>query len=173
MQILAGAPEIILFTWVIAAVVLAAEIVSRRKGRGARIKPFLMVVTLVTALAAAQLMPFLDLLAHSQRDTSFGQSAWSMPGTGWANFLVPLFHCFSANQGVFFQYEQWWTSSYYVGIGPLVLALFAVGQLREPNVQLWASLAAVSLIIALGDNGYFYQWLRHDVPQFGFLRYPV
>ena len=173
MQMLAGAPEIILFTWVIAAVVLAAEIVSRRKGRGARIKPFLMVVTLVTALAAAQLMPFLDLLAHSQRDTSFGQSAWSMPGTGWANFLVPLFHCFSANQGVFFQYEQWWTSSYYVGVGTLVLAVLAAWRVRERRVFLLAAFSLLSLMLALGNNGYAYQWVRQAMPQFGWLRYPI
>ena len=52
----------------------------------------LIVVFLVAGLAAAQLLPFADLLLHSQRDTSFGDSEWSMPRGGWANYLVPMFH---------------------------------------------------------------------------------
>ena len=173
LQMLAGAPEIILFTWTVLAVLLATQMLSLRQKNRLYLKRFLAVVLLVTGLAAAQLLPFLDLLAHSQRDTSYAQSSWSMPGTGWANFLVPLFHCFSANQGVFFQYEQWWTSSYYVGVQTLVLALLAAWRVRERRVLLLAAFAVLSVVLALGDNGYAYQWLRQAVPQFGWLRYPI
>ncbi len=175
MQMLTGAPEIILLTWAVLTAMLGAQSVCSRSRRVLFLKRFLGVVLLLTGLAAAQLLPFFDLLTHSQRDTGFGRSAWSLPGTGWANFLVPLFHCFSspANQGVFFQYDQWWTSSYYVGVGPLVLALVAVGRLREHRVWFLASLLAMSAVLALGDNGYLYKWVRQAVPPFGLLRYPI
>src|SRR6266571_7229249 len=175
MQMLSGAPEIILLTWAVLTTMLGAQSACSRSRRVLFLKRFLGVVLLLTGLAAAQLLPFFDLLTHSQRDTGFGRSAWSLPGTGWANFLVPLFHCFSspANQGVFFQYDQWWTSSYYVGVGPLVLALVAVWRLREHRVWFLASLLAISAVLALGDNGYLYKWVRQAVPPFGLLRYPI
>jgi hypothetical protein len=175
MQMLAGAPEIILFTWTILASMLVVQVASSRNERVLFVKRFLLVGLIVTGLSAVQLGPFLDLLAHSQRDTGFGRSSWSMPGTGWANLLVPLFHCFSSpsNQGVFFQTEQWWTSSYYLGVGPLVLAFLAVWRLRAQRTWLLAWLATLSAVLALGDNGYVYKWVREVVPPFGLLRYPI
>jgi hypothetical protein len=175
MQMLTGAPELILFTWIILAGMLLGQAVFAGHNWVRLGKRFAVVALLVAALAAVQLLPFLDLLAHSQRDTSFGTSSWSMPGTGWANLLVPLFHCFSspANHGVFFQYNQWWTSSYYVGVGPLVLALSALGRLRERRVWFMGALAALSFVLALGDDGFVYKWLREAAPQFGLLRYPI
>ena len=173
MQMLAGAPEIILFTWAILFALFITEMIRSNQWRGLFIRRFLLIALFIAGLTAIQLLPFLDLLAHSQRNTNYGQSSWSMPGTGWANFLVPIFHCFSANQGVFFQYDQWWTSSYYLGIGPLALALFAAWRVRERRVWLLAAASGLSIILALGDNGYIYTWLRQAVPQFGFLRYPI
>lgn len=175
MQMLAGAPEIILFTWTLAGCLFLLRLAGARSpatagrwiGRG------LAVALPVAGLAAVQLLPFFDLLAHSQRDTGFGQSSWSMPVTGWANFLVPLFHCFSANQGVFFQYDQWWTSSYYLGVGPVVLGLGAVSVLKDPRARLLLALAVVSVVLSMGDGGRLYYWLRHIFTQFGFLRYPI
>jgi len=175
MQMLAGAPEIILLTWAALSAMLCAQAIYSPSRRILFLKRFLGLVLIVTGLAAMQLLPFLDLLTHSQRDTGFGRSAWSLPGTGWANFLVPLFHCFSspANQGVFFQYDQWWTSSYYVGVGPLLLAMLAVLRLRERRVWFLALLVLTSAVLALGDNGYLYKWVRQAVPPFGLLRYPI
>jgi hypothetical protein len=131
------------------------------------------VIALVTGLAAAQLLPFADLLAHSQRGDRFGDSAWSMPAWGWANFLVPLFRCYPSSQGVFFQYDQFWTSSYYLSIGVLALALIAPWQVRRRRVWLLAALMAVSLVLALGDAGGLYGWLRRMVPLIGFMRFPI
>jgi hypothetical protein len=175
MQMLAGAPEVILFTWAILALLLAARMSPPRPQRALRFGRFLAMILLVAALAAAQLLPFLQLLPYSQRAPGFGQSSWSMPGTGWANFLVPLFHCFSsaANQGVFFQYDQWWTSSYYAGIATWVWAGFAAWHAREVRVRLLTALTGVSIILALGDSGYLYHWLRQIIPQFDLLRYPI
>ena len=104
------------------------------------------------ALTVVQLLPFLDLAAHSQRETGFADTRWSMPAWGWVNFLVPMAFGNTCDMGVFFQYGQNWTSSYYLGIGTLWLALLAVWTLRERRVWLLGACAAVALIFAFGDN---------------------
>ena len=84
-----------------------------------------------------------------------------MPETGWANLIVPLFHTYRNRQGVFFQYGQYWTSSYYVGLTILALALAAAVQVRCRRVWFLTFTTLLSLILALGDDGFLYGWLRH------------
>ena len=125
MQMLSGGAEVIIQTWLLlGALWLAKAVVAGRgtqvpslKSTARSRKPqvpiswftgsddaqgwvpmawrFALVVLLVAGLAAAQLLPFLDLLAHSQRDSGYGGGGMSgvcaMPLTGWVNFLVPLF----------------------------------------------------------------------------------
>ncbi len=133
-QMLSGGAEVILFTWVVLGalwltLVFRAEVPARKLiGRA------LGIGCLVAGLAAAQMLPFLDLLAHSQRTVNYGDSAQIvMPGWGWANYLVPLFHGFRTSQGLFVQPTQNWTASYYVGVGIVGLALLAVWRVRAPR----------------------------------------
>jgi len=133
----------------------------------------LLVMLLVAGLMAAQLLPFFDLLSYSQRDTRYAASDWAMPGTGWANLLVPLFRCFKSSAGVYFEIEQQFTSSYYPGIAVLALAIWAGLRLRQPRVQLFAVIALLGLVLAMGDDGILYGGLRGIFPQLGFMRYPI
>ena len=135
---------------------------------------FPLVVALVIALSAVQLLPFLDLVAHAQRETGYTDLRWSMPGCGLANFLVPLAFGSTATEGIFFQHGQYWTSSYYLGLGTLWLALLAIC-LRSANVACGCSagLAGVALLCALGENTPFYPLLRKLIPQLSFITYPV
>ena len=48
-----------------------------------------------------------------------------MPAWGWANLLVPMFRSVVSVSGVTFQIGQAWTSSYYLGVVTLWLALIA------------------------------------------------
>ena len=96
-----------------------------------------------------------------------------MPGWGWANFLLPLFHCFETPQGQFFQYDQAFLSSYYLGVGIFALAIMAAWRVRQRQVWLLAGLTLFSLIMALGENGSLYRWLKNFVPLLGIARYPV
>lgn len=187
LQMLTGGPEIILFTWLVAAALWLVDFFPNRLTRGRELpstpKPnrnilllkfrFIGIVVLIAGLTAAQLFPFLDLLAHSQRDAVFSDASWSMPRWGWANFLVPLFHCFPSHQGVFAQYGQYWVSSYYAGIGTLALALTALWRTREKAVWLLAGLGIVSLMLALGSDGYLYTGLRKIFPPLQIVRFPV
>ena len=112
------------------------QFVRGESPRGPMCWRFPLVVLLVMALAAAQLLPFLDLSAHSQRSVGYADTRWSMPGWGWVNFLVPMAFGSTRTEGVFFQYGQSWTSSYYLGIGALWLALLALWTVRDRRVWL-------------------------------------
>jgi len=178
LQMLTGAPEILALSWALLAGLLGADLVPallRRTPGTWRLPMRLgMVGVLVTGLAAAQLLPFLDLLQHSQRGVGYvNTGGWSMPGTGWANFLVPLFECGRAHYGIYMQHDQQWTTSYYVGIGVFALAVLAAWRVRQPRVWCLALMLGLSLILALGDNGYLFGWLRRMAPQLGFMRFPV
>src|SRR5262249_8795206 len=114
-QMLSGTPEIILFTWALLGAMWVVELFQKDQIRTQVVGRFLVTILLVTGLAAAQLLPFLDFLKYSQRESGFLQDEWAMPLTGWANFLVPLFRTVRSAAGVHFQEEQSITSSYYLG----------------------------------------------------------
>jgi hypothetical protein len=173
MQMLTGAPEVILLTWLLVSLLALSFLVRGKLPRSALLRRFGCLVALVAGLASAQLLPFLDLVAHSQRDEHFYESAWAMPGTGWANLLVPLFHCFKTSREVYFQHDQYWTSSYYPGAGVLALALLAVSRARDRRAWFLVFAAALGLVLALGDNGHLYSWIKRALPQIGYVRYPI
>jgi hypothetical protein len=173
LQMLGGAPEIIGFTWLILLLLW-----TDATARGAVPRPLLVsrgfvVTALVLALAAVQLLPFLDLLAHSHRDQSFGAESWAMPMSGWFNLLLPLFHCYRSPMGVYFQSAQEWTSSYYPGVGVLWLAVLAGVLVRNRRVALLWALSVLSFVLALGEKGGLYAWLLQLAPVLGFMRFPI
>jgi hypothetical protein len=174
MQMLSGAPEIIVFTWVLLAVLGAAEARRKQIAWGPLLRRSAAIVALVSALAAIQLLPFFDLFRHCERDTTYAAAdAWPMPSWGWANLIVPLFHCSRTALGVYMQSGQDWTSSYYLGIA--VLALACVGGVQARRFPRWwlAGAAFAGLVLALGHNGFVYTWLKQVVPWIGFARYPI
>ena len=184
LQMLAGGPETILMTWVLAAALWLMEIVQSRVASRKTFDPagwgsaryfwrFPLVVLFVAGLAAVQLMPFLDLASHSQRDQDYADSRWSMPGSGWANFLVPMVFGKIWHMGVFFQHNQAWTSSYYVGIGTLLLAAFGIWHGRSWRVWLLTGIGTVALLLSFGDQVFLYRWVRHVLPQLAFVTYPI
>lgn len=173
MQMLTGAPEIILLTWAFLLGLGVCKVSIDPSQVVAIARRFLFSILLIAGLAAAQLLPFLELLAHSQRNEKFFESVWPMPGTGWANLLVPLFHCYKTAQGIYFQSEQYWTASYYVGAWTLTLAAVATLLCREKRVRLLAAFTLLGLVLAMGDNGYLYPMLKKALPAIGFMRFPI
>jgi hypothetical protein len=182
MQMLSGAPEVILLTWLFLGALWvadrSAEFIPPQRGNaaGSRVKSalrFLLVVALIIGLTAAQMLPFLDLLRASQRHEGFSDSTWAMPVWGWANFLVPLFRARSTALGIYVQPEQFWIQSYYLGIGVVWLAALAVWKVRSPRVWLLALVTLACLLVALGDKGLVYAALRRVLPGLGFMRFPI
>lgn len=172
LQMLAGGPEIIFFTWLVLLALWVQQLIKNDFPRTAFWR-FPTVVALVIALSAAQLLPFLDLAAHSQRQAGYADLRWSMPGSGWANFLVPMAFGHVLGEGIFFQDSQNWTSSYYLGFGTLWLALLAIWKCRDGRVWLLTAIAIVAVIFALGPSTPIFPALRHIFPQLGFVTYPV
>ncbi len=173
MQLLSGVPEIVLLTWLLLAALLAAELIGRREGRVRLAWRFGVVGLLVAGLAAAQLLPFFELLEHSQRDRNFASSKWPMPLWGLANLIVPLFHCQETAQGPYVQTGQHFFSSYYPGAAVLVLAACAVAWVRQRRVWVLAGVVVFSLLMAWGENGFLYPLVKRSIPLLGVARYPI
>ena len=173
-QMLSGAPEVILFTWVLVGVLWLSQLFSTKGERRQILVRFVLIVLLVAGISAVQLLPFLDLLKHSHRaGQTVAETNWSMPPWGWASLLVPLFRASRSPMGVFLQESQAWVSSYYLGIGPLLLALLAVWKVRRSMVWLCGIMLGLSLILALGEAGHLFDYVRKVVPQITLMRYPV
>ncbi|PYI84896.1 MAG: hypothetical protein DME26_12390 [Verrucomicrobia bacterium] len=136
------------------------------------LRRFPAILALIIGLSAAQLLPFFELVQHSHRGAEYAAGIWAMPAWGWANFIVPLFHCIQSDIGTFYQPDQYWTTSYYPGVGIVALAVLAFSRWREKRVWLLGTLALLSLILALGDRGYLYHWLRAVFP-LGAMRFAI
>ena len=178
LQMLSGGPETILLTWVLLSCLVIGDVCGggeKTLVRRQMVIRFFGMIGLVGLLCAAQLLPFLELLKHSQRDTGYGASAhdWAMPIWGWANFLVPLFRTNPTPQGVFLQNGQYWTSSYYVGIGTIWLAMIGAWRMRETRVRILAVGCFLALVLAWGDTSSLFQILCCCFPGLGFMRYPI
>src|SRR5436305_8490247 len=135
LQLLAGVPEIAAFTWLIAVLFWAGCWITQDNNWKTMVGRLAPALLLIGGLIAVQLLPFLDLLAHSQRDRSFATAKWALPGWGWANLLVPLFHCFETYQGPFVQRGQAFFSSCFLGAGLLGLAF--IGGWRARRWRAW------------------------------------
>jgi hypothetical protein len=173
MQILAGGPETIAFTWLVVLALAAAECARQPRTFWTTVRRLAVMGSLTLGLAAAQLLPALDLARHSHRDTHFGRSDWSMPLLGWGNFLVPMFNMRPMQQ-IVVQPGQYWTSSYYAGIGVVFLAGIAMWRgRRNGRVWLLGAFLLGSLVLALGYNGFVFRWVQQLIPVLGVFRFPV
>jgi hypothetical protein len=172
MEVLGGGPETILFTWLILAGLATGDAARRATPAGPLFCRFAGMGLLALAFSAPQWLPTADFALHCSRNTSYANSAWSMPAWGWANFLVPLFRT-SPWQGPAMQQGQYWTTSYYVGIGTIFLAAVGVWRTRDGRVWLLAGIVLASLILALGDHALVFPWLHRWLPFLGFFRFPI
>ena len=172
LQMLSGGVEAVLMTWALLGGLWLAELVGGKTPRR-RMLWAGWVALLVAGLSAAQLLPFFELLDHSRRQQNIFAGTWPMPVSGWANFLAPLFHCFSF-QGVFMQPDQMWVNSYYVGAATVALAFGALWQ-RGRHRYVWpmALLSGFCLVLALGEASPIYVWLVHHFDFVSLMRFPI
>ena len=78
-----------------------------------------------------------------------------------------------STEGIFFQHGQYWTSSYYPGLGVFWLALLALTSVRERHVWLLGGIAVTGLIFAFGENTPVLPALGKIIPQLSFITYPI
>jgi hypothetical protein len=173
MQVLSGMPEMTALTWLFLfalwLVTVRGKTVSATRS-GLRLGA---IALLTAGLTMMQTLPFVDLVAHSQRNSESATGVWSMPGWGWANLLVPLFHCYRSAQGTWFQTGQDLMPSYYLGVGVICLAVTGMTLARERFTLVSGMMILFCWIMALGSNGFLYDWIRHVFPFMGFARFPV
>ena len=173
LQMLTGAVEVILLTWVLLGALCIADAFSRERSPVLTLFRGAFVVVLVAALTAAQLLPFLDLVNVSSRQSNFNAAIWPMPPTGWANFLAPLFLTNESFHGPFLQANQYWTNSYYVGGLTVTLALWGVLRWRNRRVWVLMALTVAGMVLALGNATPVYSWLTEHVRIIGLMRFPI
>ncbi len=172
-QMVTGSPEIIIFTWLIVLGVFLSGFRRKERFSWGGAGRLAAVMALVAALAAAQLLPWLDLLAHGDRTSAAGDNTWAMPAWGAANFLVPLFRMTSSISGVWMQPGQEWTTSYYAGIVTLLLALLAVIRVRNTTTAFLGLAALLGVLCAMGDSGLILKILKMLAPALGLTRFPI
>lgn len=175
LQMLTGGPEIILLTWLLAGGMVTAQAWQHRAGArefAVRVGTFAALGAVTALLAAAQLLPFLDLLANSHREAGYADGTWALSGMAWAKFFTPLFGAIDAPGRIFYDSAQSWTHSVYAGLP--ILALAFVAPFIRPDRRVWiaASAALACLILAMGHKAYIYPWLA-KIPPLNLLRYPV
>lgn len=172
MQMIVGVPELVLMTWLLLVVIwwIDRPAVCSRK---VWLISLPVMVGLIAAMSAAQLLPFFDLLDQSQRDASFRDMRWPMPIWGWANLFVPLFHYGRTDQGFFLQQGQFFLASYYPGLG--IMAFAFLGGWRKRTALTWVLGGAtlLVLVLSLGHKGGLYSVLVHLIPSGGIARYPI
>lgn len=175
LQMLSGVPEFIFMTWVIVVALQAVAIIEKRDRSFALLagRRLAATVLLVTGLSAAQLLPFFELLSLSQRHNGFAAEKWAMPWHGVGNFFVPLFHCAKTYTGTFFQWGQSLIATYYLGLGAMTLATIGAFRGRTKETTALAGIAILSVILAMGENGYLYGLIKDLFPRLGFVRYPI
>jgi len=174
LQMLTGAPEILLLTWLLLLAMMLGQWLPRPAGDARKLPlRFVAVVALVAGLTAAQMLPFFDLLVHSQRHQNYAGGFWSVPAWGWANLFAPLFHAARTPQGTFVQPGQAFFASYYPGVALLGAALLALCHLRQRRLWLLATAALGGFMLAQGSNNFLYDALRMIAAPLGFVRYPA
>ena len=175
MQMLAGVPEIIVFTWTFVALWMAWDGIWNRAtpGQWRKAVRLAVVMALTGCVCAVQLLPFLQLLGESQRTPGFQSERWPMPLWGLGNLLVPGFHYFQTPQGMFVQEGQSFLATYYPGI--LLLALGCLALLRGRKRAAWGLAAGLVLMtwLAMGERAGLLVALKAVFPFLGVARFPV
>ncbi len=109
MQMLSGSPEIILFTWAMLGVLWLGEWRWEKLPFWPSLRRLAVIALLVAGLAALQILPFLDLLVHSERAVSSTDTdKWALPLWGLANFIVPQFHSTPSVLNTYHLPGQYW-----------------------------------------------------------------
>lgn len=173
MQVLTATPELTVLTWLFLGVLWLGSLGSRETKFIPSVGRLTAVVGLAAGLTMVQMLPFFDLLAHSQRSAQSNFTAWAVPSWGYANLLVPLFHCFLSPQGAWFQEGQEFIPSFYLGAGVLVLGVAGACWSRSRRNRIIIGMALFCWVMAMGQHTIFFGWFKSCFPLVSIARFPV
>jgi len=133
---------------------------------------WMLALVLGVALAAVQLLPSAELAAQSQRagglDYEFAV-IHSLHPLRLLTFLAPDLQGHPA-EGNFWGYDNYWENAGYVGLWAVLMALFALSNLKsqisnlKSEVWFFGLTALIALVIALGRFGPVYEFLFWLLP---------
>lgn len=178
-QFFAGAPEISIMTVMVlgVATAFAHPLMPAREAPipafTRRLQAFGLVLGLLLLLSSVQLLPFLELKAHSIRmaGLSYPEAiTWSFAWKDFIQFFIPDAFGYFSNTKKYWSNQSWLLTLYW-GITPFVLSVFYFIS-RDKRRIVFLSLMGVSLLFALGGNTPAYKML-HLIPPFNSIRYPV
>lgn len=173
LQLLAGVPELVVLTWLLIVGIWFESLMRDPKKQKLAIVRIAAIIFLTSCLISAQLLPFIDLLSHSQRTVDFGTSKWAMSAWGLGNLVFPLLRCFLTAQGVYFQMGQEFMTSTYLGLAALMFAFAVVFFVRDSRIRLLAAFGILGVVMALGEDGIVFSWFKQMIPLLGIGRYPI
>jgi hypothetical protein len=141
---------------------------------------FGLAILLGLALAAVQLLPAAELTRESQRAGGLDDTR-IMTHSFWPLRLLTLLSPdFFGNpaQNNFWGYDNYWENAGYIGLIPLLLALYAIWNRlrRRPSpgpIGFLATTAIVALVLAFGWFTPIYWFLYNTVPGFDLLQGPA
>ncbi|MGC8888239.1 MAG: YfhO family protein [Verrucomicrobiia bacterium] len=168
-QYLAGVPELVIITQFI---VFCVFIITLPVTFNTIIRYIIILISPII-LSAVQLLPFLHLYSNSHRLSMIDVNKWAMPGWGWANFFVPLFHYYETYQHTFIQTGQAFLTSYYFPLIFISLSLIGVLDFRNKRIAMLLVITLFSLIMSPGENGFLFPIISNLLPLSIKIRYPV
>lgn len=130
------------------------------------------VFLLFLGLGAIQILPFWEMVGHSDRHLGFSYQEATRWSLGWRDLLYLFLPDFFWRGMGFYDTDQNYLKSIYLGLIPFLMVLFFfLGRDRRKG---WFGLFLVlSLLLALGRNTPFYRVLYTMVPGFHTIRYPA
>ncbi|MBA4393421.1 MAG: hypothetical protein C0407_07695 [Desulfobacca sp.] len=137
-----------------------------------RLGTVFLIYLLFFGLGAVQIFPFWEMARNSIRQFGFSYQEATMWSLGWMDFIYVFIPDFFWRGNEYYQTDQNFLKSIYLGIIPFMMVLFYF--LGKDRRRIWFGLfIGVSLLLALGKNTPLYQWLYSIVPGLNTIRYPV
>lgn len=167
-QMLTGAPEMTIFSWFLTIILIFLS-KEPSTSHTQTVRRLLAVTGLTTALAAIQLLPFYELLSHSERWGAGALNQWAADPAAWLRWVAPLFDTYATPAGPRFQAGQSWTHSTYGGILPLLLGGAALSGRRQRSAAVLVAIVVVSGFCAQNTQAGFPGILTGWLP----MRFPV
>jgi hypothetical protein len=174
--ILPGFPQSVFFGALLMLVRLAMHVFQSREGRRVRLKTSLAALGAAAMgglLAAPQLLPAMELIPRTQRvtiNTYDFATTYSLPPRQLVTFFLPGF--FGGGSGLpYWGHTVFWEICGFVGLGALALGLLGLGG-RHPQRHLWAAVAAVAVLLALGRHTPLFKLFYYGVPGASLFRAP-
>jgi hypothetical protein len=181
-QWLAGHAQTAWYSLILVTIWIIWRGFSLRRGKGLIHGLFALGVAMLVAflLSTVQLLPTVEYLIHSHRATEVERElalVYSFWPWRMLNLLMPNLFGNPAT-GDYWGYANYWEDAIYVGILPLVLAIFACirGIKRSKYsslILLLICISIMSMLLALGKNTPIFTFLYKNVPTFDLFQAPT